>query len=138
MKFSSLISVLATFTAVCAASAGTEDQPFFTMALTVQCNSDEECNNGLPTPFVTQLQDGKRIHNSSIDFAEKDAEFRSHLNYTTHYRTISEIVFDGASDKERQFRVDGMHIWKTKPAEYNLLVSAQLGAVCCLELMHQK
>jgi len=126
MKFSSLISVFATFTAVCAASTDTEDQPFFTMALTVQCDSDEECNNGLPTPFVTQLQDGKRIHNSSIDFAEKDAEYRSDLGYATFNRTIAEITFDGTSDRERQFRVDGMHKYKDKSAEYNLLVSVKL------------
>jgi hypothetical protein len=126
MKLSSLVCAFATFTALYAASTGTADRPLFTMALTIQCYGDEECNHGLPTPFVTQLQDGKRIHNSSIDFAEKDAEYRSHLGYATSNRTIAEITFDGTSDRERQFRVDGMHKYKTKSAEYNLLVSVKL------------
>jgi len=94
--------------------------------------------HGLPTPFVTQIQDGKRIHNNAIDFAERDAEVRSHLDYTVFGRTISEIVFDGTTDKERQFRVDGMHKYRTKVAEYNLLVSVQSGVVCCLLIVNQK
>ena len=52
---------MTTFTALHAASTTTRDKPILTMKLTVQCNDDEECDNGLPTPFVTQLQDGKRF-----------------------------------------------------------------------------
>lgn len=131
MKLSSLIGAFATFTALYATSTTTGDKPIFTMKLTVQCNDEEECDNGLPTPFVTQLQDGKRIHNSSIDFAERDAKARSHLGFTVFGQTISEVIYDGTTDRERQFRVDGMHNWKTKSAKYNLLVSFQvLDSIC--------
>ena len=136
MKLSTLIGAFATFTSMYATSTGAGDKPLFTMALTVQYD-DPHDTHGLPTPFVTQIQDGKRIHNSSIDFAEKDVEFRSHLDYTIFTRTISEIIFDGTSDKERQFRVDGMHKYKTKSAEYNLLVSVGSGVLCCSSIIDQ-